>query len=798
MNAGCYVGRIGGLAVALGVGAAVLTGQGVAYAESGSASDTPSGNAADNQAADAGKGSAKDADAGKGSAKGSGKWGSKGDGKGANKSDGKDGAKDTPSDTDTGDSKKDRHDLWHDLFNGLKPKPKPDPKPGTGTDDAGSTPADGADDGDDAAVDPADDSTAPKKPRWSWKPIHTKPAAGDAAPDPDKSDADSDSADEIVKPAKPGKNLLGAIFGVAPHTTKPASQLISVTTPKESATTTTPVDADEAADKTATVTAGPLATLFKQFLDVFSGNAPASPAANSPFAWLAAAVSRRELDKDAQAQDDPTMVWNGLKVVPVGKPVITSFYGKYTMVPAFPGVLQGTQDFDLVDPETDEVVGRINGLVAINNDLGSGTRSLQIVVLNVESRADGAVVGTKPGDIPPVGSIFASVSDGRNGTVYSALAQDGTDVVSYRYVSASGFSFPLNADLFFKKYSAADFLTDYVGANRPINTQDGYYIKPVTPNSMEFTGFTGYEPFFNAIQGTQRFGLYDKETNELIGEFDGVVTVTSDFWGTTSEAIIVTDTGSLPTGTAAGEIPPVGTVYNVIYWRDEFSYALYYSKPTASGKSVYDTLLVSKTLFGTKVDRLPLKLDASVEPVRESYDVGDYKFVPKGDLIYTGVNGLPPREVIVQGYQRFDVYDSDGNYIATVDADVSNQWDVSRGYSKAILVTDINGSDDADTPPVGSIFNFKYTGNTGFGEAYYSMPGADGDKIVYQLVTPFGRIPLLTNYNASKGIDGYQFYSPFGDAPEMNLLGAGAGESGGLLGANQPLCVLDSGECLAA
>ncbi|TRW81506.1 hypothetical protein FK535_16620 [Mycolicibacterium sp. 018/SC-01/001] len=790
MNAGCYVGRIGGLAVALGVGAAVVAGQGVAYADS-TGSGSSAGSTSDASGATAGgqsggTGTAKEAKQAKEAAEAKDTTTAK-DAK-DDKSTSKDG-----EDADAGTGKKDRKNVWADLF-------KPKPKPGTETDDPSDAPEVSTGDTDESpATGDGEAVKAPsKKPRWSWKPA-------DAGASTDSKDDAPTVSDDVAttttsKPAKGLKGLLANISVDAPEAATTPKTLVNVSTATSTATTTTEVAAATDEAETTTVSQGPLVTLFKKFLDAFTGNSPATPGANSPFAWLVAAASRREVGAEAQ-QDDPTMVWNGLEVVPVGEPTITSFYGKYTMVPAFPGVLQGTQDFDLVDPDSGAKVATIHGLVAMNNDLGSGNRSLQIVVKDITFEADGAEVGVDKKDIPPIGSVFAVVTNGRGGTQYSALAQEGNDVVSYRYITRFG-SFRMNPDPFRINYSAADFLTDYVGINRPIHTTDGYYIAPVTPSSMESTGFVAYEPLFNAIQGTQKFGVYKEGTNELMGTFDGVVTVTSDFWGTTSEAIIVTSTDG-DSGVEAGDIPPVGSVYNIIYWKDEFSYALYYSKPQ-DGKDIVKTLLISQTRKGQVVDELPINFNASEEPSRDSYSVGDYTFKPTSDILYSGVNGLPPREVIVQGYQQFDVFNAKGEYIGSVDADVSTQWNISRGYSKAILVTDVNdfengvGTDKGDVPPVGSIFNFKYTGNSPFGEAYYSMPDPNGDKTRYELRTIFGAIPLFNIYNASKGLADYNFYSPFDETQRSNLLSLAGPQSGGLLGANQDLCVLDASACFAA
>lgn len=82
----------------------------------------------------------------------------------------------------------------------------------------------------------------------------------------------------------------------------------------------------------------------------------------------------------------------------------------------------------------------------------------------------------------------------------------------------SNFTLPLNADPFRIKFSSADFLYDNEGVNRPIYTQDGYYIKPIS-NTTPWTAYAAYQPLFNAIQGANTFGVYDAETDDLIGTF---------------------------------------------------------------------------------------------------------------------------------------------------------------------------------------------------------------------------------------------------------------------------------------
>lgn len=140
------------------------------------------------------------------------------------------------------------------------------------------------------------------------------------------------------------------------------------------------------------------------------------------------------------------------------------------------------------------------------------------------------------------------------------------------------------------------------------------------------------------------------------------MTVTSDFWGTTSEAILVTEAEGDLVGVGAGQIPPEGTIYNIIYWtEDPGDYLLYYAKPDARPNSnVIKTILVDTKRSG-RVDTLDLqfRFDAAAPPVRTSLDVPGrngtgYSLKPVGELQYSGVNGLPPREAIVQGYQQYE------------------------------------------------------------------------------------------------------------------------------------------------
>ena len=152
-------------------------------------------------------------------------------------------------------------------------------------------------------------------------------------------------------------------------------------------------------------------------------------------------------------------------------------------------------------------------------------------------------------------------------------------------------------------------------------------------------------------------------------------------------------------------------------------------------------------------------------PIQSLSIPGGNSFRPASTLRPVGINGLPPREVQIQGYQQFNVYDSAGTQIGSFDADVYRQSDINGNHSVAVLVTNITagtaGTAAGNVPPVGSVIDFLYYGNSGFGTVYSAMPSPSGDVISYKFVTPFGAIPLYTTYNAAAGLTDKSFFNPF-------------------------------------
>ena len=169
----------------------------------------------------------------------------------------------------------------------------------------------------------------------------------------------------------------------------------------------------------------------------------------------------------------------------------------------------------------------------------------------------------------------------------------------------------------------------------------------------------------------------------------------------------------------------------------------------------------------SNIGTFPLNLlDASaLPPVKRLPGPRGASLLPTSNLVPSGVNGLPPREIQLQGYQQFGIYDATPVQQGSFDADVSTQLDMYGTYSQAILVTKVTsgiaGTGAGDVPPVGSMFNYTYFGNTGFGTYYADLPSTSGDKVSFKILTPLGDIPTWSTYDASAGFRSVSFFDPF-------------------------------------
>lgn len=488
-----------------------------------------------------------------------------------------------------------------------------------------------------------------------------------------------------------------------------------------------------------------ISKVVKRLVSVFTGNSPVAPPADPPAASLLLAAARREHSGAIAAPDapsttatKPTFVLNGYNVTPSSPLDVISFYGLFTSTPALPGTVQGTQKYDVVDPETSETVGRFDAVVSLTNSFifRNGTYQ-EIYVTSVDDDADSS-------DTPPKGTLIASYQFGRNGrfgVLYTSTPSESGNVNSFEVrTPRGGFAVPW-------KYDGGLVFTS---VSIPLELTDDYYIAPKPGSPETIMSISGVTPLFTAVQGEQEFNVYQRVEggdDVVRGSFIGYVTTTSDFFLASTEAILVTKVTSGIEGTGPGDVPPPGAIYNVIY-----GFGIFYSAiPSDSGDVITATL--SLPLIG-KIN-LPIKWNAIKVPYPTSLSVpGEYDLIPLGDLTPVGVNGLPPREVQIQGYQQFDVIGKDGHRMGNFHADVTVQHGILGFFSESILVTEVNDvTGSGDVPPVGSQLNFWSTPIKGFGIFYSAVPSASGSIITLKVLTPFGDITLPIGYDAITGLE---------------------------------------------
>ncbi len=441
----------------------------------------------------------------------------------------------------------------------------------------------------------------------------------------------------------------------------------------------------------------------------------------------------------------PTLNLKGYNLVPNSTETVVGYYGRLSYMPGGQSLVQGQQEFDVVDPAGGGTVGSFGALVS----RGLGYHYAQLLVQS----NDGINVGTDPGQVPPVGSVISNFAIGPVGWSYSAMPAPGGDVVSMTLHTPFGDrNLPITFD-------AAAGIADHTVDNKPMQLGGGYFIAPTDPDAEVFTAVTGIVPIFTTVQGHQKFSVYDADGNS-VGTFDGVFTTTKDLALNDTQAILVTANDGINVGTNVGQVPPVGSVYNVIY-KPDASY-VYSSLPAPTGDVV---TIVQQTADGF-ANVTPTFIDASAPfPDKSTMTANGYSFAPTSDLVPSGVNGLPPREVEIQGYQQFDVLDSAGNKIGSVDADVTQQTDLFGIHSQVLLITNVTsgtaGSGAGDVPPVGSVFNYAYPGKRGWGTAHSTVPVGDANVTSFRILTPWGGINLPSTRKPAPDRTDVSFYSPF-------------------------------------
>jgi hypothetical protein len=447
---------------------------------------------------------------------------------------------------------------------------------------------------------------------------------------------------------------------------------------------------------------------------------------------------------------------------------ITGFFGEPATPPGVAGSIQGQQVFEVFDTTTDKTVGTFDADESTNPSLYDAANQLLLVTKDLSG-----TVGTAAGDAPPVGSVIdlRDYGDGY-GTIYSALASPDGDVLTKTLTT------PFGTETMPAYYDVAAGLADNARlANdtfdvQPLLLNDGYELAPATGATENITSVTGVPPADIAVEGNQLFDVYNAASDHATGAFYGEVTNTSDVLLNYTEEILVTQDVSGTVGAAAGDTPPVGSLYNVFYILDDPSfYNLYSVTPTSSGNVVSD-VLVSR--YGEI--NIPISFyDATGAMTVNSFTVptDDETIVPVGSEQISGINGVPPLDSTIQGYQEFDLDNASGNTIGTFDADVTTANGFFGNSSEALLVTADSGTTGTaagDLPPLGSVFDVNDYGH-GFETIYSDLVSTTGANVLSEtFLTPFGDFAIHPTFDLAANAADSSFLVPASLADLMSAL----------------------------
>jgi hypothetical protein len=393
-----------------------------------------------------------------------------------------------------------------------------------------------------------------------------------------------------------------------------------------------------------------------------------------------------------------------------GSELVTDFYGLGTngwqqTPPALALSVDGQQLMTWTDSEGD--TGTFNAFVSTSTNMYGATTTEVMVA-----------PGSYGDNAPPVGSVFDTTTNSHNAnyTFYSDLkgaGPNGEDVIKETAHNIFG------SHNVYTNYDAANVIqTDQ------FNIGNGYTIDAVPSGvdggGYDMTGINGLPPDDMVYQGSQLFDIKDPSGN-VIGSFEALKTTTSDLAGSYTQALLVTQDISGTVGTATGDTPNVGSVYNTF---------------TIGGiRSIYEDLTPLQQggkdviHYGFTNPTNTNGFDAAGAPALGAqqyipFGTGDH-IVPDSSFqeVFTGVNGLPPYDVAIQGYQLYDVDDASGNIVGKFYGDVTTTENGYGHINQAIVVTqDVSGH----APAVGSVFD---TAPHGFGgELVYSdIVGGNSD-----------------------------------------------------------------------
>jgi hypothetical protein len=410
---------------------------------------------------------------------------------------------------------------------------------------------------------------------------------------------------------------------------------------------------------------------------------------------------------------------------PLSHEIITGIYGdgfgeSGTTPPSVPGSIQGDNVFDYNDVTTG-ISGEFNGVESTSTE-GYGSVNHEVYVTSDISGADA----------PSVGSVFNTfnIGDGAFENVYSDIYSPSGDTITDTVETPFGdYTIPMTFD-------AANIPVADAGG---VTIGNGDIIDP--DGSQTVSAITGIPPLFVADQGSQPFYVDGSESPA----FHAADTITQDILGTYTEAVLVTsDAEGATVGAAGGDVPADGSIFNTIdYGGIQNVYSDLTSTP-GGADVITDTL---DTPSGDYV--IPITFDAAKAETTSAINLPNgAELTPEGTFDYSGINGLPPGDVSVQGMQIFDYTDGDSS--GTLNADVTNTLDLFGNTDETVLVA---SSTDSEVP-AGSVFETVSWADTGVEAIYSDIPSVTGgaDTIADTLVTPWGDFAIPVYLDAAAGL----------------------------------------------
>ena len=192
-----------------------------------------------------------------------------------------------------------------------------------------------------------------------------------------------------------------------------------------------------------------------------------------------------------------------------------------------------------------------------------------------------------------------------------------------------------------------------------------------------------------SVDGTQLYDYTDTTTGQS-GSFNADVSISTNMSGATTTEVMVAP------GQSGTDAPPVGSVFDIATNNRNANYTFYQDLKGATAKD--DAIsYYSHNAFGSH-DVATSYDAASVTPTDE-FSLGNGYTIdaaptsdPACGYDITGINGLPPDDMVDQGSQLFYVENPSGNVVGSFEALKTTTSDLAGSYTQALLVTqDLSG-----------------------------------------------------------------------------------------------------------